>query len=191
MLLITQFHKYITPNRDDIVQSLIESNGKFIDKNYRNDCSLYAHVTDESYSFCIEVKYKNLLYMSLYHSDKPTILNLEIAKQWNSEEIEDSFPELNLPSDMDEAAFFQYSVLHDIRDYPYALYKAILDFSYSVSEEVQRKLNDFWTEQYFLYENKLYKYTNGKVQFYSAWNRLFHDCPHVSVNVLFAKGQKL
>lgn len=192
MLLITQFHKYFTAYKDKIVEDLISTEyPRFVDIQFTNYVSLYARYVDGESSYCFEMKYRNKLYIILYRTDKPEILNLEIATDWNDEEIAESLPELDLPSDMDEAAFFQYTLLNDVRDFPYALYKAIITFCRSVDEEVKLHMDEYWSRQYFLYEGKLYEYYQKEVKFYSSWNRMFHECPHVNIALLREKGQKL
>lgn len=192
MLLITQFHKYFTANRDMIVQKLIAAEyPNFTDIQLSKHVSMYARYVDNESSYCLEMQYKGKLYIILFRTDKPEILNLEIATNWNEEEIEECLPELNLPSDMDEAAFFQYSILNDVRDFPYALYRGIIDFCTSIDQEIKIDMDEYWNRQYFLYEGKLYEYYQKEVKFYSSWNCMFHECPHVNIELLREKGQKL
>lgn len=191
MLLITQFHKYFTSNKEMIVQKLTSGYPHFTDIQLSKHVSMYARYVDNESSYCLEMKYKEKLYIILFRTDKPEILNLEIATDWNEEEINDCLPELDLPSDMDEAAFFQYSILNDVRDFPYALYRGIIDFCISVDNDVKINMDEYWNKQYFLYEGKLYEYFQKKVKFFSAWNHMFHECPHVTIELLREKGKKL
>lgn len=192
MELLQTFNTYFIPQIDNVRSSLFLKQDQFVEFDLGKDISLYAFFGpggDSSYSY--ELTYNGKLYVILYDFEKPKALNLELVHKWTEKYVEESNPEINMPIDLDEAAFFQYSTLNDISELDYDVYRAVLDYSFNMNKELMNMHNEYNTEQYYLYEGKLYKYTNHKVQFYSAWNRQFHDCPHVGLNVLVAKGQKL
>lgn len=192
MLLITKFHKYFTENRERIVELLMNNYcSEFSLLNFTKNVSIYSRMDNVGKSsMSYELSYKDKLYILLYDFESPLVLNVEIATEWNETELEEALPELDIPIVLDEAEFFQYSLLNDIRDLPYALYRAVLDFTFSVHDEVQKKMEYYSLEQFYLYEGRLYRFLEDKITFYSSWNCSYHPCPHVTIEILKEKGQK-
>lgn len=190
--LKTQFQIF-KDNKEQIVLELCATDGhKQI--SFKKNVSLFAKHNEVNWKncslYCFEMEYKHELYILSYNFALPKMLSVEICQNWSSDEVEESGGEFVIPHDLDEAGFFQQSVLHNMNALTYDVYREIIDYTFELDKSVASMKDDYNSVRYFMFENKLYCYSNLEVTFFCNWTQSWLDCD-VHIDTLRSKGKQL